>query len=190
MDNHRFGTRAAVLVLLALFAGAQAFSEGAGGMLYGTSRRDWNPNFMPSSPLACDIGYFGGYGYGVDHEGTITGGFGLALSNFGSGSPSIQGGLGGLIVGQRVIGLRLVHLDADLRFGAGGLSYNNSKGYFVAYAEPYLELGIGLTPWLHLSATAGYQFIGNLMGGKVFESFTYWSPTFGMTIGFGSFSRR
>jgi hypothetical protein len=202
--------RLAILAILLELAVAHSFAAGAGGLLFGLAEPSWNPSFMPSIPDSFKgLEYFGGYGYGVDSSDRISGGFGLAFLDYesmdaanrgsaGSVPGYFVGGAGGLIVGSRLIGGRALHLDLAARLGLGGVgvstrtgsagtwSYSDT-GYAIAYAEPYAELGLGLSPWMQVSATLGYPFIGNLAPGKPFADFVYWAPTFGVTVTFGSF---
>jgi hypothetical protein len=63
----------------------------------------------------------------------------------------------------------------------------DTKGYFIVYAEPYVELGLGFLPWMHLSAVLSYPFIGNLIPGKPVSDVAYHSPSIGATVTFGDF---
>jgi hypothetical protein len=191
----------AFLLLTGLAAGAQ----GAGGLLFGMVKPSWNPDFMPAVPSAFpEYSSIGGFGYGVS-DGMIVGGFGLAFldydiysaANWSSSSAvprHAAGGVGGMILGSRIVGTRWAHLDLAARLGFGGMAlstkqglYYDTKGYAVAYAEPYVELGLGLSPWLQLGAALGYPFIGNLIPGKPFDEALYFSPALEITVSFGSF---
>ncbi len=192
----------AVLVALIALAGAAA-AEGAGGAFFQIVKPDWNPSFLPDARMPYNVDYFGGYGYGVTYDGSIIGGFGFGffdsnsmgfLSNW-DAQYHMAGGVGGVIVGARLVGTRLVHLDLASRLGLGGLWYYNpsalwrNKGYAIAYAEPYVELGLGFTSWMHLSATLGYAVMANIVPGLAFEDFVNRSPTLGFTVSFGDFER-
>lgn len=191
----------AVLALLVL-AGA-ATAEGAGGMFFQVVKPDWNPSFLPEARMPYNVDYFGGYGYGVTEDGAIIGGFGFgffdsypmdALATWDS-QHHMAGGVGGVIVGARLVGTRFMHLDLASRLGLGGLWYYNptslwrNNGYAIVYAEPYAELGVGFTSWMHLSVTLGYAVMGNIVPGLAFEDFVNTSPTLGFTITFGNFER-
>ncbi|MDP3177875.1 MAG: hypothetical protein Q8M76_08225, partial [Spirochaetaceae bacterium] len=71
--------------------------------------------------------------------------------------------------------------------GVGAHTSSGWKVYAIAYAEPYAEVGIGLTPWMRLSATLGYQIIGNFVPGMAFTDLLLRSPTLGMTVTWGRF---
>ena len=193
----------------AAFSGG-AFAEGAGGLLFGLAQPSWNPGFMPAVPSDMPtFEYMGGYGYGVTRDGTIIGGFGLAFLDCdiygaeGWSSSSripahVAGGAGGLVVGSRITGSRFSHLDIAARLGLGGMglatkdlstadSSYSAEGFAIVYAEPYVELGLGLTPWMQLSATLSYSFIGNLIPGKPMSEVAYHTPVIGATVTFGDF---
>jgi hypothetical protein len=189
----------ALACALLFTVGAHA-SGGTGGVFVGTVEPAWSTSFLPlpGDRMPFNLEYCGGYGFGVDDEGVITGGFGLAfldsdILNPGGSSSHIAGGAGGLVVGDRVIGSNTVHLDVAFRLGAGGcyVDYagtgDNRKGYAIVYVEPYAELGLGLTSWMHLAATAGFQMMGNIGPGSPFSDFLVYSPTLGFSITFGSF---
>ena len=192
----------AVLACLIL-ASALAFAGGgAGGALFGLVEPGWDPSFglVDLVDMPWNLGYLGGYGYEVDNEGLILGYFGLAfmdsriLSGEDGGSGAI-GGVGGAVLGTRIIAGDYIHLDAALRLGLGAAYVGNSTAgsawaspaYMVAYIEPYLELGVGIFPWMHLSATLGYQVMGNCFPGPTFGSFFTRAPTIGLTVTFGSY---
>jgi hypothetical protein len=211
--NYKVRIFALTFLLVALTGGA--FAKGAGGILMGMVKPEWNPDFMPGVPSSLpDFEYMGGYGYGVARDGAIIGGFGLAFldyaiydrENWGETSRTprhIAGGAGGIVLGSRITGSRMAHLDIAARLGLGGMglatrrsdyAYNGTvlykyeaKGYAVVYAEPYAELGLGLSPWMQLSATLSYPFIGNLAPGKPFGDVRYYTPTVGVTVTFGAF---
>lgn len=148
-----------------------------------------------------DLEYVGGYGYGVAGEGLVIGGFGLGFFDantvsydYSADRDHLAGGVGGVILGTRVLGTRFVHLDLDCRLGLGGAGYwgpsaPEGEGYAICYAEPYAELGLGLTPWMHLSATLGYAMMGNLIPGKFLSDLLNYCPTLGFTMSFGEFRR-
>jgi hypothetical protein len=195
----------AILLLAAL--GSASFAEGAGGLLFGMVQPGWNPGFMPAVPATQpEFEYMGGYGYGVTRDDLIIGGFGLAMldyaifdsASYQAADRHIAGGAGGVILGSRIIGTGFLHLDVAARLGLGGvaeatksldngLSSFTRKGYAIIYAEPYVELGVGLSRWMHLAATLSYPFIGNFIPGKPFTSFLYYSPVLGVTMTFGDF---
>lgn len=65
----------------------------------------------------------------------------------------------------------------------------DTSGYAMLYAEPYIELGIGLTPWMHVSVTVGYCLMGNFIPGWPFEAVFYHAPDLGLSVSFGNFDR-
>jgi hypothetical protein len=191
----------AVLALLSLLA-IPLSAEGAGGMFFQVVRPEWNPDFLPGARMPYNLEYFGGYGYGVSQDGVIVGGFGCGFVDSGllspvpdTGEKHLAGGVGGMIMGARIVGASVIHLDLAARLGAGGIGYHDPSagfqdmGYAILYAEPYAELGIGFAPWMHLSATGGYALMANFVPGEAFSDFINSSPTFGFTLSFGSFER-
>jgi len=171
-------------------------------MFFQVVRPEWNPDFLPEARMPYKLEYFGGYGYGVSYDGVIVGGFGFSFMDSGLMSPGVDagkkhlaGGVGGLIMGARIVGASVIHLDVAARLGAGGIDYHDpdasfqDMGYAILYAEPYAELGIGFAPWMHLSATVGYAFMANFVPGEAFSDFINSSPTLGFTLSFGSFER-
>lgn len=190
-----------LLVLLVFLAGF-ASAEGAGGSFFQVVKPEWNPSFLPDVRMPYTLEYFGGYGYGVSDDGAIFGGFGFGFldSDQMSSSPNwgvehLSGGVGGMLVGARIVGLPMIHLDLVVRLGAGGVDYFNpsasaqDQGYAILYAEPYAELGLGFTRWMHLSMTVGYSLMANFVPGLPFEDFVNRSPTLGFTVTFGDFER-
>jgi len=196
------------IALLTCLAAAQALSAlprrfdpygleraggGAGGVLAGVARPGWNPDFMPQAVMPVDLGWIGGYGYGVGADGSIAGGFGFGFMDGGwdgTGAPShVAGGVGGMIAGVRLFRDRWMHLDLATRLGLGGVAVHGlpSGGYAVAYAEPYLELGLGLTRWMRLTASVGYQWMGNIAPGRICGDFLLRSPTLGFSLAWGAF---
>ncbi len=196
----------AVILLVALGPAAAA---GAGGLLFGMVEPDWNPSFLPSAQTP-QMEFMGGFGYGVTRDGLIFGGFGLAfldydlIGDYQDAAYHVAGGVGGMIVGSRVIGTRSLHLDVAARLGLGGMAKGTrtpytvdsvtyywfvSKGWALVYAEPYIELGLGLTPWMHLGATLSYPILGNFIPGKPFTDICYFTPVLGFTLGFGDFRK-
>lgn len=174
-------------------------AEGAGGVIFQIVKPEWTPRFFGGAAMPYDLEYVGGYGYGVTDEGLVIGGFGLGFFDtdtvsydYSADRDHLAGGVGGIILGTRVLGSRFAHLDLDCRLGLGGVGYwgasaPDGEGYAICYAEPYAELGVGLSPWMHLSVTLGYTLMGNLIPGKLFTDFLNHSPTLGFTTSFGGF---
>jgi hypothetical protein len=181
-------TRSALAMAAMISLAFLASAEGAGGVLFGMVKPAWNPSFMPDTRMPVDLEYFGGYGYGVGEQGNIVGGFGMAFLD--STGDRMAGGAGGMIAGYRLVGERFIHLDLAARLGLGGMGSDGGsgwEGHAIIYAEPVAELGIGLTPWMRVSATLGYQFIGSFAPGKLFSDVVLRSPTIGFTVTWGDF---
>ena len=147
-----------LLFLLALAAPLAA--EGAGGVIFQLVEPALTPRFLGAAAMPYELEFIGGYGYGVTDEGLVIGGFGfgffdanLVSYDYDWRNEHLAGGVGGMILGQRVFGTRNAHLDIDCRLGLGGAGYwsesaPDGRGYAICYIEPYAELGIGLTPWM------------------------------------------
>jgi len=192
-----------------------ALTEGFGGLLFGLSQPSWNPDFLPPVPSSMpEFEYMGGYGGRSTFDGMIIGGFGLAIldysiydkANWGSSSPvprHMGGGVGGLLLGSRIIASRHAHLDLAARLGLGGMAVSDrqvsgtangvdsygyvSRGWALAYAEPYLELGLGPQPWIRVNAELSYPIFGNLIPGRPFGELLHYSPVLAIGLTFGSY---
>jgi hypothetical protein len=185
-----------LIAALALATALTASAEGAGGILAGIVKPAWNPSFLPEALMPFDLEYVGGFGYGLTRDGGIVGGFGMAIldSSLLGSEPSsdmqLAGGIGGMVVGRRLLASRGLHLDLMGRLGLGGIALREGVdwgGYAVFFVEPYLDLGIGLTPWMRLSANVGYQMIGNFAPGKLAEELLLRTPSLGFTITWGEY---
>lgn len=208
MRNGIFTRRIAALLVLAFALAGGAAATGAGGLLFGLAEPGLNPDFMPGTPADLpELEFMGGFGYGVDHDGFIVGGFGLAFLDdtiydaayWDADGPDAvpvhaAGGVGGMVLGSRVVGWSRFHLDLALRAGLGGLGIKRleggayaPEGYFIGYLEPYVEAGIGLVSWLHLGATLSYPIIANLIPGRPGSDLLWYSPSLGITVSFGEF---
>ena len=198
-------------LLLVAFCASPALAEGYGGILFGLSQPSWNPRFLPSIPASMpDFEYMGGYGGGITDDGMIIGGFGLAIldyasydkANWSSGSSvprHIVGGVGGLLLGSRLAASRYAHIDLAARLGLGGMGVSDrqpaagagyeysSSGYALAYAEPYLELGLSPLPWMRISAELSYPIFGNFIPGRPFGELLYYTPVLALGVTFGSY---
>jgi len=190
-----FRALALTSLLFALSAAVSAEGGGAGGILLGVQRPDLAPDFLPARGATTDLESLGGYGYGVDSQGFLAGGFGMALldqsllSGEAAAVVEIVGGVGGMVVGQRLIDAGRLHIDLSLRLGLGGVASKGSswEGWAVAYFEPYAELLLAVTPWMALSAQAGYRFMGNLVPGLVFDRIFLRSPALTFAVSWGDF---
>jgi hypothetical protein len=176
---------------------ALAQSGGAGGPTIGATMPAWNPDFLPAVKGGRLL-RMGAIGYGVSGDGTIFGGFGYGLFDAkllddpyaGRLDPSSNlssGGVGGVISGYRLGSGDIAHLDLAVKLGAGGISSTRLRGWAVLYAEPYAELGLRVTPWMRLTASAGYMLMANLVPGTPFEELVLRAPTLDFGLSFGSF---
>lgn len=186
---------AALLLILPSLA-AQARPGGAGGILLGLERPAYAPSFLPSTGSEGRVEELGGFGYGLDREGFIVGGFGSALLDQvllvpdASREGALVGGIGGMLLGQRLVDGRRLDLDLGLRIGLGGLARARGsgwEGWAVALAEPYAELLVAVSPWMALSGRLGYRLLGNFVPGYAFQDLLVRTPVLGFSISWGSF---
>lgn len=180
-------------IALMVLSGVAAFAAGGGGFYtgYQTSRYPILDQYGPPSNNMSVI-YYGGYGYGVSHDGVISGGFGFGFGDSATSS-ELAGGFGGVISGYRFL-YWPVNLSLVTWTGVGGVYTGNSSlhphnGYFCVSAELDLEVGLPVLPWFMPVVYAGYQFIGNLSGGKPFDEFISYTPVVGVRFAWGGFRR-
>ncbi len=169
------------------------FAEGYGGGGMTTSYQLAAPsgvvNYEATGP-GPGLSYVGGFGYGVDGRGQIRGGFGYAVVDR-SDERGIKGGMAGFISGYRFIS-QPFNLSLVSWTGFGGVSTGNSgshpqTGYFCVSEELDLELGLPIARWFMPTLFVGYQAIGNLAPGPVFQSFFTLAPTAGIRLTWGKF---
>ncbi|MBN2048835.1 MAG: hypothetical protein JW760_00200 [Spirochaetales bacterium] len=163
-------------------------ADGGGGMFFGRQQSGY-PFFEDLVVTNNSLGltYYGGYGYGISSGNTITGGFGLAVTDP-LNEAGISGGFGGLMNGVRLI-KRPVTLQIINCAGLGGVSLgmNQSEGFFGFFDELTLELGIPLVSWFMPVFYVGYQVFGRIgTRENLFELYSY-TPVMGIRIGWGDF---
>jgi len=166
----------AAVLLLAIPAGL-AFAGGAGGV-------GWGMQYYDPEYSSADAGftYITGYGYGTTWGGSRMGGFGMAMISIdGMGA----GGVGGMILGHEWSGGPLM-AALTLWAGVGGGGYQKG-GYMIGFGEADFELGVRLTPWMQITAYAGYQAWGNLIPGYPFSRALLYTPVVGVRIGWGAY---
>jgi hypothetical protein len=189
---------AASVVLL--FAASSAFAMGsntvgggAGGVIVGSQTSEY-PYLEDYRVENNNLGlsYIGGFGYGVSPRGAISGGFGMGLVDPHDEEDGVRAGFGGGIGGWRLL-RRPVYLTLTSWTGVGGVSLpaagriGGEDSYFAVFQELSLELGIPFVPWFTPTVYAGYQFIGNVIPGRLFSDFVSYTPVVGVRIGWGSF---
>ncbi len=150
--------RYAITALICFAAAASLGALGGGGAFYGTNSAIGNrystADFTPMS-----IQMTGGYGYGVDWDGTKIGGFGMSFNESGSDSPA--GGFGGMIFGS-YSRLGPFSFSGNALLGVGGLSwpqYFPPEGGVALMTQVDVELGFPIVPWFQVSAYGGMQFL-------------------------------
>lgn len=168
-----------------------AGADGAGGILMGRT--------MGSHPLALqydlpsnagELVYFGGYGYGTERHGVLSGGFGIAILDRDSAN-GVAGGVGGFITGLRLM-RSPVHVALVSWTGVGGifagrLGTSPGRGYVVGFEEVDLEIGLRLSSWFMPCAFVGYQLTGNLVPGRPLQERVTYAPVAGVRVAWGRF---
>jgi hypothetical protein len=175
-----------VMIILSAFSGT-VFADGGGGFFF-AQQMDSFPFLeqvdIPFKNNALQIS--GGYGYGVSRNGAINGGFGYGMYNE---DGSIGGGFGGVVSGHRFTAYPLTIQLLSLT-GVGGIgieTYFEDYGYFAVMQSFVLEIGLPLTRWFMPIVYFEYQFIGNIMPGNIFSTFTNYTPVAGMRFAWGDF---
>ena len=150
-----------------LASGSHAVADGGGGVFFGyqTFIYPFLSDYYSFASNSLGLGYFGGFGYGIVGTRTITGGFGMVILDT-KASSGIAGGFGGLATGS---------------YRPGG-----ARGFFTISEELTLDIGIPLTPWFMPTVFAEYQIMGNLIPGRLFNSFFSCTPALGLRVMFGS----
>lgn len=164
---------------------------GGGGMLIGYQTSTYP--FLEKYPVASnslELIYYGGFGYGVSYDGTITGGFGYAIMDV-AGDSKIAGGYGGFVSGFRLLEKPL-NISIVSWTGLGGiytgiLPASGYEGFFSLLEEVTLELGFPMIRWFMPTIYAGYQIAGNLIPGVPFGAFFSYTPVVGFRLQWGSF---
>lgn len=176
-----------VLFLIALGVG---FANGGGGVYYGQQVAQY-PFFENYDIDNNSLGliYYGGFGYGIDKDDIIKGGFGMTIYDP-SGVSGIAGGFGGVIAGVRLLKLPL-NISIVSYTGFGGLYTGNHKtspgsGFFAVSGELDLEVGVPIFKWFMPVVYAGYQVQANVIPGKIFEGFLSYTPVVGVKMTWGS----
>lgn len=92
---------------------------------------------------------------------------------------------------------KLIHLYTSLRLGwgfavlnrQGNDPFNNDEDYsdFIFAFTPEIGAEINALSWLRIAATLGYRSVSNLTGLPGYSQRDFNSPTFGISLRFGSF---
>ena len=175
-----------ILLLLSVVP-CVAFSDGGGGVFLGKQQASYpmlEHLSVPNNSLG--LSYYGGCGYGVSSDNTITGGFGVAVVPE-DASTGIGGGFGGLVNGFRILRWPLT-LQVVNYAGLGGFSTGaEAADFFGFFEELTVEVGIPLARWFMPTLFAGYQVIGRFASGnELFDVFSY-TPVVGVKISWGDF---
>lgn len=168
------------------------------------------------TPIRGEMAYMlGGYGgWLIDHRLMLgLGGYGLvtnvrataqaeqAYSPFGD-PLYVEFGYGGLMLEYMLAPHRLVHVNAQLLVGAGGVNYRENwqdnwlddnpgrrygrtEALFVA--EPAVNVELNLTEWMRLSAGASYRFVNGVDGLVGLENKDLSGPSGQLALKFGAF---
>jgi hypothetical protein len=165
--------------MILMVGSAALFAGGGGGAFEG--------RFLPSdewSNRTLDAEVGGGFGYGVDRDGSRFGGFGLVIED--ERDEDLYGAFGGLISGQEVK-LGPVIGSVNLWTGVGYVSPELFSGRTFGYlAELNAEIGLALIPWMQVALYGGVQGMGSFHSPAWFSDFSY-SPVVGARVVWGRF---
>lgn len=172
-----------ITVLLLTLLPLAATAEGAGGVevlqLGGQNFLPWaGSSFTPGTGMVTTVG---GLGYGVDEDGTVMGGFGLAVRS--EGSPSYHAGYGGTIHGWQhrwgpVVGL------FTTRVGFGGSYWDQQVGLSLL-GTAGAQVGLRLVPWFVIGVEAG---LAGTITATADDPFRLaYAPTVGLRFLWGAF---
>ena len=169
-----------VLVLLVVCA-ALATAYGGGGYFTGHyfPVRDFT-----NTEIEAEVS--GGYGYGVSHDGSRYGGFGMVIQS--SAHPDgVIGAFGGVITGHQFRGWPFT-LSANLWTGVGYVNpaYVAGSEGVGFLAEVNVEAGMRILPWFQLGLYAGLQVIGGFDLPSILDTALY-TPVVGARFSWGSF---
>lgn len=180
-----------ILGVLFFMMAVSLFADGGGGVFWQnqTDKFPFAPEWHLTQDLA-DLKMVGGFGYGIDNHGGISGGFGYGIVSEYEGEGAIAGGFGGVINGFRILH-NPIHLAVVSYLGFGGIAIQGApgeeeEGYFAVSLELDVELGLPMG-WLMPVVYAGYQYIGNILPGDSFSLFQTYGPVLGCRVAFGDF---
>lgn len=180
-----------LLGIVLLLSYTAAFADGGGGVFYGQQVTQY-PFFENYDITNNTMGliYYGGFGYGIDEEEIIKGGFGMTIYDP-TWQSGIVGGFGGVIAGLRILKLP-INISVISYTGFGGLYSGKHKetpnsGFFAISEEINLEIGVPIFKWFMPVIYAGYQIQGNVLPGRLFESFLSYTPVLGVKMTWGIF---
>ena len=176
--------------LLFICLSVMSFADGGGGFFFGMQASQYPllENY-PVNNNSMGLSCFGGYGYGITRH-VIAGGFGYAFLDLNDTS-GIAGGLGGIISGARILRWP-ISLSIVSWTGVGGISTGSyetaaGSGFFCISEELTVGLGIPLLRWFMPVVYAGYQVVGNLIPGQIFQAFFSYTPVVGIRLSWGEF---
>ena len=163
-------------------------AEGAGGV---ETRQILGSDFSSAAPPLTTIG---GYGYGVTEDGTMIGGWGMAvLSKSVLTSPKGTGyaaGYGGVLQGwQHRWGFIVGNATTRVGFGgvdeAAGPGDDGSAAGFSMLEMAEAHLGILIFPWFDIGVTGGV--VGTLTFTAADPFRIGYAPMVGIRIGWGAY---
>lgn len=168
------------------------------------------------TPIRGEMAYMvGGYGgWLINHTLMLgVGGYGL-LTNVRATAQAEQAyspydeplyvefGYGGLMIEYTLAPHKLVHVNAQVLIGAGGVNYredwhdnwlddNHGRRYgrteALFVAEPAVNVELNLTEWMRLSAGASYRFVNGVEGLIGLENNDLSGPSGQLALKFGAF---
>lgn len=194
----------AASILLLTLAALPLAAEGAGGVEFTqvVGRDLWSLPGSARLPAGTgQISAVGGFGYGVDDDGMITGGFGMGISSrnllltdspLGRPVNGFHAGYGGVMSGWQKRWGPLVGL-VTTRIGFGGADWaSDASGPWEGHTAGFsllgmadAQLGVLVFPWFNLGLKAGVAGTVTLVPGEPF--LLAWAPTLGLRLSWGAF---
>jgi len=186
----------ALVAILSLTATLPLAAEGAGGLEFTqVVGRDLWP--LPGASSLPDrtgrVTTAGAFGYGVDPDGAVTGGFGLGVSSSGLDLPSsptgqeatsFRAGYGGVLHGWAHRWGPLTGLVIS-KVGFGGATWSGGISGFSLLGTAEAQIGYLVLPWFNLGLSAGVAGTVTFAPGQPF--IVAFAPTTGLTLSWGSF---
>lgn len=137
--------------------------------------------------------YFGFYGMGVIYD---LNDYDVVINDSDDYNFDIKGlGHGGLMIGGVFKPSQVVHLGANLKFGAGDLlAYEDNvstlRNDFVFVATPQIEAELNVARWFKVKAGLGYRMASGLRTDRFYDSNFLNSPTGSLSFLFGWFGEK
>ena len=173
-----------LFILILTLLSPMVMAEGAGGIeSFQVVGQDLLPGAGKLELLSSTgiVSTIGGLGYGVDEDGFVVGGFGMAVTS--KGNPATYGGYGGTIQGWQHRWGPLVGLFTT-RVGFGGIYRDHHAGLSLL-GMAGAQMGVRLMPWFVLGVEGGLA--GTITWTKGNSLSLAYAPTVGVRLLWGAF---